>query len=227
MLGKFDYDVLVATCECFNRLLEFCYIRVEDLCCLVLDEAHEAKGKSAYMNLIRTICHENIEEIHRPLVVGMTASPLDSVEKNVDADLIRRKIIEIASDLKCTPCYPSQFDPYENGVSHTKDSVIITKGGEEEEKFRYELDQYMAKVVDFVKDRLGTVAPKFKQLDQLLICSDTKTLDTNKFRGTLRDIEKELEKARDSDHLSTEMKQDQSGNASNPSFDKLQYIYYG
>lgn len=180
-----------------NRLIDISSLRVEDLCCLVLDEAHETKGNSPYARLMKKVRDEHIDISLRPLILAMSASPLDTVEKHASDASIGQKLMDLAERLGCNPCYPRENDPYDNGISHTTDWAIPVPNSEKELEFKRELDNYLRSIVNHVKDRLSTVASKFNDLAVLV--QEDLTVDTNRFRGMLRDIEKELDAKRDSD----------------------------
>ena len=183
-----------------NKLIENTAVRVEDLCCLVLDEAHSTKGESPYQTLVAKVVGIDGDKRVRPLLLGMSASPLETIGNDVGRDAIALKIQELARRIQCRPCYPCENDPYDNGISHTKDVAIYVSVSEEELKFRKKLDDYLRDVVAMVKDRLSTIVPtRFHKMEQILE-REGDTLDTDAFKGKLRKIDEALDSARDAAH---------------------------
>eukprot|EP00210_Caulerpa_lentillifera_P002746 g2625.t1 len=195
-IGKFDYDVLVVTCECMNLLVDVSTVRIEDLCCLVLDEAHHTKKKDPYNVLLRKVYEGAIPEENRPLVLGLTASPVDEKPKGQMEQALEDKIIELSSSLGCMATYPLKHDPYKNGISQTQDFTAIKSGDENEEKFRRQLDDYLLSLLDATTGEISQVSEEFGKLRTAFIES-RKTGDTNRFRGIVREVEKVLDRERD------------------------------
>ena len=197
VIGEYQYDILVCTCACLNALIEINTVRIEDLCCLVLDEAHEAKGSSPYAKLFTRTIATSVDPSTRPLIMGMTASPLDNPKSDSTGSTVKRDISRIAEKLHCHPCYPRQNDPYDNGIHRTSDIVFLVDPSQEQPEFEFkqQVDNYMREVTRATHHRLSRIAPQFSQLESLLTGGDNQEVDTNKLRGKLRKIEDELNEA--------------------------------
>ena len=195
-IDKFQYDVLVCTCACLNELIEINTVRVEDLCCLVMDEAHETKGDSPYAKLLTHTFDKRVDPCTRPLIMGMTASPLDNAKSDSTEPSVERDIREIAEKLHCHPCYPCENDPYQNGIQHTRDFALLVDLKQEQAEFEFkkQVDTYMREVVRATHHRLSRIVPLFSELESLLT-GDDQEVDTNKLRGKLRKIEDKLDEA--------------------------------
>ena len=181
--------------------MEISTVRVEDLCCLVLDEAHETKGESPYADLLgRVLDDQFVQPSSRPLIMGMTASPLDNAESNATTQSVEKNIRDMGMRLHCHPCFPCKNDPYDNGMRHTHDWAFIVDPGQKEFEFKQQLDDYMREVARATQYRLIDIAPLFGTLEGLLT-GDDREVDTNKLRGKLRKIEGQLDEARDKERF--------------------------
>jgi len=93
------HNVVVCTAAVLDQCLMLSYLRMEQICLLVFDEAHHCKKDHPYSKIIRDYylkCNGP-----RPRIFGMTASPVDSKHdvKEVAADLealLHSKIVTTA-----------------------------------------------------------------------------------------------------------------------------------
>lgn len=107
----YAYDAVVVTAQLLLNLLQRGDIRLDRISCVIVDEVHNASGRSAITHFFEQH-YEFISDQEKPLVCGLTASPVeagDIAEKGVQrlavlcsllwADL--NTAIVCASDLEC------------------------------------------------------------------------------------------------------------------------------
>ncbi|KAG8999978.1 Dicer-like protein 1 [Tulasnella sp. JGI-2019a] len=71
-----EHDVLIMTPAILVRLLMHGYIAIPQISLIIFDEAHHAKGKHPYADIMRShYSHPNVKPGQKPRVFGMTASP--------------------------------------------------------------------------------------------------------------------------------------------------------
>lgn len=187
-LKKSELDVLVCTCQVLVNCFQEAILRVEDVCVLVLDEAHNAT-KASPMAVIAKKVHEVEDPSHRPLLLGMTASPLENPRS---LETIEPDLIQFANQIKCHPCYPIEHDPFKNGYNNTQDWCKNPEAEPAEAKFQEQLGEYARRVAEECQplgSRLGS-----KVLERALssVLRDVAYLHNNKLRGDLREFYKSL-----------------------------------
>ncbi|KAG8885792.1 Dicer-like protein 1 [Tulasnella sp. 331] len=71
-----EHDVLIMTPAILVRLLMHAYITMPKISLIIFDEAHHARGKHPYADIMRShYSHPSVKAMHRPRIFGMTASP--------------------------------------------------------------------------------------------------------------------------------------------------------
>lgn len=81
------------------------YLSLGDACILVMDEAHHATGNSPYANLVKVYHSLPIPE--KPLLLSLTASPLQSSVSNTSQDLVD-SILGLIGFLSTNIAYPCE-----------------------------------------------------------------------------------------------------------------------
>lgn len=71
-----DHHVVVCTPAVLDNCLTHSYLKMDQICLLIFDEAHHCKKNDPYAKIIRG--HYNNATARRPRIFGMTASPVDS-----------------------------------------------------------------------------------------------------------------------------------------------------
>lgn len=177
--------MLVCTCQVLVNCLQEFILRVEDVCVLVLDEAHHAHGQDPMAMIVKTV-HQVENQVYRPLLLGMTASPLEK-PKLEDID---RKLNTFCSQIKCSPCYPIVHDPLRNGYNKTKDFCSAPEANPAEAQFREKLQEYMKKFAGECRALLTPLGGEDLEHAITMVLNGTVFLDTNSFRGNLRKFQK-------------------------------------
>lgn len=88
-----DTMVIVCTAEILVQCLLHGFIRMDQINLLIFDEAHHAKGNHPYARLMNEHYKTHQDISKRPLVFGMTASPVDAkVDLNYAASELERTL---------------------------------------------------------------------------------------------------------------------------------------
>lgn len=69
-------DIVVCTADVLRHCLGRAFVKIEQLSLLIFDEAHHAKKSHAYARIMEKY-DEPSTQPERPLIFGMTASPVD------------------------------------------------------------------------------------------------------------------------------------------------------
>ncbi|KAK5121719.1 hypothetical protein LTR85_004594 [Meristemomyces frigidus] len=80
-----ENKVIVATADVLHQCLAHSYITMKQINMLIFDEAHHAKKNHAYARIIKDFYLTEIDELSKPRVFGMTASPIDAKADVVQA----------------------------------------------------------------------------------------------------------------------------------------------
>ncbi|CAD7695531.1 unnamed protein product [Ostreobium quekettii] len=169
-------DVLIITCQVLNNYLtEEAVLRMCDICCLVLDEAHHAIGRSPYATLMtRHYASVLCPDEYRPLVICMSASPVDSNEGIKDFEKFQHRLFELKRTLLCRLCTPKDSDVYEH-IPRPKTSYTLAGTSHKEKDLKNDVDAY-----------LRTVMQKVDGMSDEPIFGEVTITDSNKMRGICR-----------------------------------------
>ncbi|CAD7695530.1 unnamed protein product [Ostreobium quekettii] len=174
-------DALVVTCGLLNGwLLSEDGMRMCDVCCLVLDEAHHATGNSDYVNLMKRFWMPLLE-IYRPLVMGLTASPVDGTGDITDQKF-STQLDNLKTALQCRLCTPQNCSVYDHIALPTAYAVCAESPSHKDEHLREQIESYLKKLM-LLAGNLHVTG--------LFDACDSAT--SNKMRSLLR---KELKKSR-------------------------------
>ncbi|GMH41422.1 hypothetical protein BSKO_09332 [Bryopsis sp. KO-2023] len=185
-LAKFELDVLVCTSQILVNRLEHDSIRVEDICLLVLDEAHNANKDDPMTKVIKQATRSDVQPGYRPLIMGMTATPMETPKR----EFIMGDLFSACQRVRCHARYPLVNDPFENGINKTRNWVLAPPAEGKEQDFKVHLLNYMHKVWECG----STIIQALEQPEiesEMRGCIETLS-DTNKFRGCLRKLFKAL-----------------------------------
>ncbi|KAK4540519.1 hypothetical protein LTR36_009157 [Oleoguttula mirabilis] len=80
-----ENKVIVATADVLHQCLAHSYITMKQINLLIFDEAHHAKKNHAYARIIKDFYLTETDDLNRPRVFGMTASPIDAKADVVQA----------------------------------------------------------------------------------------------------------------------------------------------
>ena len=83
------HDIIVCTAEILHQCLMRTFIKMENINLLIFDEAHHAKKGHPYARIMQEFYKDNPTKAHRPLIFGMTASPVDVQDKDELTDCTR------------------------------------------------------------------------------------------------------------------------------------------
>ncbi|KAI9017504.1 hypothetical protein BC832DRAFT_588764 [Gaertneriomyces semiglobifer] len=118
-----ETDVMVMTPDILKWLLSRAYVTMKEIALLILDEAHHARKKHAYNQIMSLFYHPMSPDL-RPKIFGMTASP--AFGKNDS----QKAITQLEKDLDCQACTvaPEAVLPFaaqaeEEVVFYRQDSV--------------------------------------------------------------------------------------------------------
>lgn len=66
------------------------------MCVLIVDEAHHTRKATSNANLMRKVYEDyDSDEEFRPLILGMTASPIDRMQKDLSEATVRVIILKL------------------------------------------------------------------------------------------------------------------------------------
>lgn len=191
----------MCTCQVLVNIFHDQIIRPVDVCLLVLDEAHHAHGNDAMKVIVKSVQSIQNRE-HQPLLLGMTASPMEQPKEGS----INSTLVQFCDSIDCAPCYPIKNDPYKNGYNRTKDWCSAPKPYTTELEFQSELVSYLCKVACHGKqvssdigDRAFTTALESLEREETIV-------NSNSFRGALRKHHSRISEAKAESQLGTDMK---------------------
>lgn len=113
------HEVIVCTAEILKQLLQYAYIRIDQINLLIFDEAHHTKKSHPYARIIKDYYVAGKEEgLRVPRIFGMTASPVDAI---VD---VRQAATELEGLLHSRIATTADPDALKRSVSKPKKEII-------------------------------------------------------------------------------------------------------
>lgn len=114
------HEVIVCTAEILKQMLQYGYIRIDQINLLIFDEAHHTKKSHPYARIIKDYYVAGKEDGMRvPRLFGMTASPVDAI---VD---VRQAATELEGLLHSRIATTADPDALKRSVSKPKKEVVV------------------------------------------------------------------------------------------------------
>ena len=89
----YEHDLLVITADCYRNHLNNGTLRFDDVCLIVLDEAHHCNKEHPY-NVIIKKCYLDSQR-HRPKILGLTASPAGEINLERTVKKMQRLLLNL------------------------------------------------------------------------------------------------------------------------------------
>ncbi|KAJ4390605.1 Dicer-like protein 1 [Gnomoniopsis smithogilvyi] len=113
------HEVIVCTAEILKQLLQYAYIRIDQINLLIFDEAHHTKKSHPYARIIKDFYVAGKERgLRVPRIFGMTASPVDAI---ID---VRQAATELEAMLHSRIATTADPDALKRSVSKPKNEVV-------------------------------------------------------------------------------------------------------
>ncbi|KAJ8102944.1 hypothetical protein POJ06DRAFT_246134 [Lipomyces tetrasporus] len=206
-----ENEIFVMTADILYNCLTFGYLSLNQVCLLVFDECHHAKGGHVFLRIM-TEFYRDLHPEDRPRVFGMTASPVDAklgdrsaalaLEAAMDGEIRTTRNLSL---LRAGIARPVERVMYYNPSSHSEVTELYSKLYR---KFGI-LDVSLKKVFLFAEEAAVTLGPWCADQVWLFIL---KGYEPNQQRYDLpqvtlarrQDIEAELTSAEDKDQKNLE-----------------------
>lgn len=115
------HEVIVCTADILKQMLQYAFIRIDQINLLIFDEAHHTKKSHPYARIIKDFYVDASEGgLRVPRIFGMTASPVDAL---VD---VKKAATELEALLCSRIATTSDPDALKRSVSKPKKEIIAT-----------------------------------------------------------------------------------------------------
>lgn len=113
------HEVIVCTAEILKQLLQYAFIRIDQINLLIFDEAHHTKKNHPYARIIKDFYAAGTETgLRVPRIFGMTASPVDAL---ID---VRQAALELEGLLNSRIATTADPDALKRSVSKPKKEIV-------------------------------------------------------------------------------------------------------
>lgn len=114
------HEIIVCTAEILRQLLQYAFIRIEQINLLIFDEAHHTKKSHPYARIIKDFyAAGKADGLRVPRIFGTTASPVDAL---VD---VRKAAIELEGLLNSRIATTVDPDALKRSVGKPKKEVVM------------------------------------------------------------------------------------------------------